>query len=143
MFSSCTQGAPQATAQQICDHLNATIDGFDGAAFGALFREDGKWQFGNNPLLDGREAVAATCSGFFSSIKALRHFDVTVNGTDKDDTFVANGLVEYTRHSGSTLVVPWCNVIQLAQPIAATDPAKPNFVMYKTFVDVSKLYAEE
>ncbi len=90
--------------------LFASIDAKDTAAFVAFLTDDCTLQFGNAPLVNGKAAIYATISGFFSAIKSLRHHDLEAWVTP--DATICSGTVTYTRHDDTTLSVPFANILR-------------------------------
>lgn len=88
------------------------IDARDIASFGRLLAPDCEFRFGNQPPVTGLERVIAHVDGFFDSVRALCHDVSTVWETR--DALICHGMVTYTRHDGSELCVPFCNVLKLA-----------------------------
>ncbi len=110
--------------------LFRAIDAKDGAAFASLLTGDASFRFGNSPAVTGRDAIRAAVDGFFGSIKSLSHRVPDI--WDLGSHIVARGEVTYTRHSGSTLTVPFCNVFGMEGELIRT---------YEIYIDVSALYA--
>jgi ketosteroid isomerase-like protein len=102
----------------------------DTQAFLGFMADDVSFRFGNADPVDGRATVGEAVSGFFGSIKALRH-DVT-EMWDEGDSVICHGTVTYTRHDSSTLTVPFANVFGLRDDLIRE---------YLIFVDTSELYA--
>jgi ketosteroid isomerase-like protein len=108
------QTAPLALPARHCAHLDAlpaALDAMDTPAVLALLTEDCFFQAGNAPPVTGKEQIGNGLDAFFRSVKAIRH--------QLDDRFEAGGTavhrgqVTYTRHNGSTLTVPVCDVFKL------------------------------
>lgn len=109
--------------------LLATIDATDAKAFGQFLTPDARFRFGNNHAIVGREAVEATVAGFFAAIKGLSH-----RLEDRwmlPELAICTGLVTYTRRDGSTLQVPFANVMKLRQG---------RIHDYQIFIDNSALF---
>jgi ketosteroid isomerase-like protein len=105
------------------------IDARDIASFGCFLAPDCMFRFGNQPPVAGLERVIAHVDGFFDSVRALRHELSTVWETA--DALICHGMVTYTRHDGSELCVPFCNVLKLADG---------RIREYLIFADTSMLY---
>jgi ketosteroid isomerase-like protein len=110
--------------------LFAAIDSKDADAFVAFLTEDAVFAFGNLPPVSGKAAIRETLVGFFGSIRAVRH-EVTDTWT-VPDVSVAIGQVTYTRHDGSTLSVPFADVLRIEKGLVRE---------YLIYVDASRLYA--
>lgn len=110
--------------------LFAAIDHKDAAEFGTFLTDDCVFRFGNQPAVQGRDAVQQYVGGFFSSVKALSH-DIQQKWRT-DDAVICHGVVTYTRHDGSLLAVPFCNVLKTVGD---------HVQEYLIFADTSALYA--
>ncbi len=117
-------------AEKMLGTLFRAIDGKDADAFAALLAPDGEFRFGNLPPVCGRNAVREFVAGFFASIAALTH--VVEASWQVGDDLICHGRVTYTRHDGSTLAVPFANMLR-------TSPA--GYSRYLIFADTSALYA--
>jgi limonene-1,2-epoxide hydrolase len=109
--------------------LFATIDALDVPGFLSFLTPDAQFRFGNAPTIVGHEATRAAVAGFFASIAACRHQLLrTWSGTA---AVACEGLVTYTRRDGSTVTVPFANVLELrGTKIAA----------YRIYIDNSPLF---
>jgi len=110
--------------------LFVAIDSMDATTFASFIAPDGKFRFGNWDPVFGRDNARAVVEGFFSSIKSLRHRvdDVAEAGND----LISRGEVTYTRHSGTTLTIPFCNYFKMEGGLVKD---------YQIYADVSTLYA--
>jgi len=109
--------------------LFRAIDAKDSAAFASFLNGDAVFRFGNAPAVAGRDAIRAAVEGFFGSIKSLAHRAPDI--WEVGDHIIARGEVTYTRHSDSTLTVPFCNVFGMRGDLIRS---------YDIYVDVSQLY---
>jgi len=112
------------------DDLLAAIDRKDHVAFTEFLLPDACFRFGNTTTIRGRPAIAAAVSAFFLALNTLRH-----RIEDRwmlPDVAIVTGTVTYIRHDGSSLEVPFANVLkfQLA-----------GIHEYLIFVDNSALFA--
>lgn len=110
--------------------LLAAIDARDAQAFAAFLTSDASFRFGNHPAVRGREAIAATVGDFFRAIKTVSHR--LEEQWSLPDVVVCTGMVTYTRHDGSTLEVPFANVLKVRAD---------GIHDYRIFVDNSALFA--
>jgi ketosteroid isomerase-like protein len=111
-------------------NLFAAIDNKDADAFVAFLTEDAVFAFGNAAPVSGRAAIRDVLVGFFGSIRALRH-EVTDAWT-LPEVAVAIGQVTYTRLDGSSLSVPFADVLKMRRELVSE---------YLIYVDASRLYA--
>lgn len=111
--------------------LFAAIDAKDTERFASFLTENVIFSFGNFPPAEGKAAVKDVVSGFFSSISALKHNLENVWQTG--DAAIIAGVVDYTRHSGSVLSVPFCDVLKMNDGKVSD---------YKIYIDISKLNSE-
>ncbi len=112
--------------------LFAAIDRQDAAAFAAFLAEDARFAFGNLPAVAGRDAIREFVAGFFASIRAVSHS--VPDAWQSGDALTCCGEVTYTRHDGSTLSVPFANVL-----LMAGDRVRD----YRIYADTSALYAAQ
>jgi ketosteroid isomerase-like protein len=109
--------------------LFAAVDSKDAAAFGELISDDCRFRFGNQEFISGKEPVMRYVAGFFGSIQDLRH--EILDTWSVDDAIICQGYVTYIRHNGSSLTVPFANVLKLAAS---------QIREYLIFADTSALY---
>lgn len=109
--------------------LFAAIDARDLTSFGQFLAPDCAFRFGNQAPVIGLQPVLAHVEAFFASIRAVRHELTTTWACE--DALICHGMVTYTRHDGSQLCVPFCNVLKLARGLVRE---------YLIFVDTSLLY---
>ncbi len=110
--------------------LFAAIDSKDADAFVRFLTEDAVFAFGNAPPVPGRAAIRDVLVAFFGSIRGLRH-EVTDTWT-LPEVAVAIGQVTYTRLDGSTLSVPFADVLKMEKQLVCE---------YLIYVDASRLYS--
>ena len=110
--------------------LFVSIDGMDTEGFLGFIAADAEFRFGSAPPVQGHDAIGAAVGGFFSSIAALRHELRRI--VAQDDTVVCEGEVTYTRHDGSRITLPFCNVFETGGGL---------ITLYRVYIDVAPLYA--
>jgi ketosteroid isomerase-like protein len=109
--------------------LFAAIDRKDADAFCAFIAPQGRFRFGNAPVVEGRAAIRELVAGFFGALAALSHR--LEAAWPVPGGVVCHGVVTYTRHDGSQLSVPFCNVFAIAE-----DGIRD----YRIFIDNSALF---
>ena len=114
------------------DELFAAIDRKDVAAFSEFFAPEATFRYSNSPPAIGRAAIAQSVAALFVALRAVRH------RIDErwllPDTAIVTGTVTYTRHDGSTLQVPFANVLK-----RTADKIQGYFI----FVDSSALFTTQ
>jgi ketosteroid isomerase-like protein len=110
--------------------LFAAIDRKDARAFAAFLAEDAVFRFGSHPQVRGRDGARAAVEAFFATIAGVRH-ELTREWKDADSS-VVEGEVTYTRHDGSTVTLPFADVL---------DRHDGAIRAYKIYVDVAPLFA--
>ena len=110
--------------------LFVSIDSMDTEGFLDFIAGDAEFRFGSAPPVQGRAGIRSAVEGFFSSIAALSHDLKRI--VAQDDTVVCEGEVTYTRHDGSSITLPFCNVFE-------TDGGA--ITLYRIYIDVAPLYA--
>jgi len=110
--------------------LFVSIDAMDTEGFLAFIAPEGEFRFGSTPPVRGRDAIRAAVGSFFSSFAALRHDLQRL--VVEDNTVVCEGEVTYTRHDGSVITLPFCNVFETDDGLIS---------LYRVYIDVAPLYA--
>ena len=110
--------------------LFVSIDAMDTEGFLAFLAPDAEFRYGSAPPITGHDGIREAIDGFYSSIAALSH-DVQRIVAD-DNTVVCEGEVTYTRHDGSAVTLPFCNVFE-------TDAGL--ITLYRIYIDIAPLYA--
>ncbi len=112
------------------EQLFSTIDAKDTEGFLQQLSPDVQFRFGNAPLMSERAQVGEAVSGLFQGIAGLKHQLLDV--WELDGATICRGEVCYTRHDGSTLEVPFINVLRRGSETIDE---------YLIYVDVSQLFA--
>lgn len=112
------------------DKLFASIDKMDTESFVGFLTEDCTFRFGSAPAVSGHEAIAAAVGGFFQSIAGLSHdIQRVIAG---DDSIAVEGNVTYTRHDGSQVTLPFCNIFEAESGLIS---------VYRIYIDIAPLFA--
>lgn len=106
------------------------VDAMDGDGWVKFLAPDACFRFGNAPVVKGNGAIRDAVLAFFASISNLRH-DLAETW-HLPDAVICRGDVTYTRLDGSTLSVPFANVLKLDGSLIRD---------YLIYVDASELYA--
>ena len=117
------------TAPSFVEPLFRAIDAMSADAFAEFLTEDGAFRFANAPAIRGREAVRDGVARFFSSIRGLEHRLAAV--WEVPGVVFCEGDVTYTRHDGTTLTVPFFDVLRLGDE---------KIVDYRIYLDASALH---
>lgn len=112
--------------QRLCE----TIDAKDTRGFVAYLSEDCEFRFANGPAVVGPAAIAAAVDGFWASIRGSRH--EILHSWGNASSAVCEGTCTYTRHDGSTITLPFVDVLHFRGEKAAR---------YNIYMDVGPLYA--
>ena len=110
--------------------LFASIDAMDTEGFLGFIAPDAEFRFGSTPPVKGHDGIRAAVEGFFSSFAALSHNLQRV--VADDNGVVCEGEVTYTRHDGSNITLPFCNVFDVDDGLIS---------LYRIYIDVAPLYA--
>jgi hypothetical protein len=113
------------------DELFSSIDAKDTERFVKFLTKDGTFIFANYPPVSGRDNLIGFLNEFFKSIKALNHN--VRNYIFSGNNIAAEGIVTYTRLSGTELTVKFCNVFTLENNLIKN---------YNIYIDASQLYVE-
>jgi limonene-1,2-epoxide hydrolase len=110
--------------------LFVSIDAMDTEGFLGFIAPDAEFRFGSTPPVKGHDGIRAAVKGFFSSFAALSHNLQRV--VADDNGVVCEGEVTYTRHDGSNITLPFCNVFEVDDGLIS---------LYRIYIDVAPLYA--
>ena len=110
--------------------LFVSIDAMDTEGFLGFIAPQGEFRFGSSPPVRGHAGIRAAVDSFFASFASLRHElrRVIADG----NTVVCEGQVTYTRHDGSVITLPFCNVFETDDGLIS---------LYRIYIDVAPLYA--
>lgn len=112
------------------DKLFASIDAMDTESFLGFVAEDCTFRFGSSPPITGRDGIRASVNDFFSMFAALRHDLERV--VAQQSVVMCEGQVTYTRHDGSQITLPFCNVFTADSGLIS---------LYRIYIDPGPLYA--
>ncbi|MGE0821682.1 MAG: nuclear transport factor 2 family protein [Candidatus Binatia bacterium] len=111
--------------------LFQALDAFDANAFASFLTDDAIFVFGNAEALRGKQTIRDGVATFFTSIAAIRH-DLIATWM-VPDAILCQGVVTYTRHSGTQLQVPFANILKLRNE---------RIQEYLIYIDNTQLYAQ-
>lgn len=106
------------------------VDAMDADGFVDHLTDDVRFRFGNGPEAKGREKVREVVSGFFKSIKALRH-DLLETWIHSD-VVICQGEVTYTRLDGSQITLPFIDLYRMKGD---------RIDQYLVYIDITPLYS--
>lgn len=119
-----------ATPALDIEELFASIDRMDTEGFLGFITPDGRFRFGSAPAVQGHAAIGEAVGGFFSSIAALKH-ELHRIVTD-DGVAIVEGVVNYTRHDGSEIPLPFADVFEVEGDLVSD---------YRIYMDIGPLFA--
>jgi len=123
---------PQRTpAPEFAREVFRRVDGFNPGQFAELFAPDGKLVFANGDPMIGPAAIEAGVSGFFETIKGLRHAIVS-EWHEQGDTVLELG-VTYDRLDGKQVSIPVVTIYHRRDDGLIDD--------YRVFFDLAPVYA--
>ena len=105
------------------------IDAQDTDGVLAFLAPDAKFRFASAPQVRGHAAIREAIDGFYATISAVRH--ELLGRWRGDGSLVVEGLTTYTRHDGSDVTVPFCDVFDLEGGLI-TD--------YRIYADLAPLF---
>jgi len=111
--------------------LFQSVDERDAGRFAGFLSEDCTFVFANQPPVSGRGAVREAVAAFFASVAGLSH--TVTDFWEVPGGLVCHGTVTYTRRDGSTLSVPFANILKLRDGLIYD---------YRIFADISELYRQ-
>ncbi len=102
---------PQTSADDWVRTLFDHVDAKETNGWLEYLSNDARFYFGNAPPLAGKNAIREGVNEFFSTLSSINH-DLAEILTLRD-TVICRGEVTYTRLDGSTLTIPFANVLKL------------------------------
>jgi uncharacterized cupin superfamily protein len=109
----------------LCD----AIDNKDTRRFLSYLADDCEFRFANGPSAVGHAAIGAAVDGFWASIGGSRH--AIHHCWSDEQSAVCEGTCTYTRHDGSTITLPFVDVLHFRGDLAER---------YYIYMDVGPLY---
>jgi len=109
----------------------AAIDAKNSETFVSYLTADAVFRFGSAPPVEGRDAIQAAVAGFFTTIAGCTHNIVRTMG--QDNTLVCEGDVTYERQDGSSITLPFTDILEYDGDLIA---------QYKIYIDIAPLYSE-
>jgi len=85
--------------------LYRAVDAQDVSKLAGYLTPDSKFQFANLPAVVGRDNISGFLTGFYQTIKSIRHTEI--ESWFKDDVCFVTGKVTYVRPDAFTLAVPF------------------------------------
>ena len=113
------------------DKLFASIDAMDTESVRGGSADFFSFRFGSSPVVTGRDGIRASVNDFFSMFAGLKH-DLHRVVADENG-IVCEGEVAYTRHDGSKITLPFCNVFEADSGLIS---------LYRIYIDIGPLYSE-
>ena len=110
--------------------LFVAIDTMDTEGFLAFIAPDAEFRFGSAPAVRGQAGIGEAVGGFFTSIAGLSHELQRI--VARDNAVICEGQVTYTRHDGSAVTLPFCNVFETRDDLIS---------LYRIYIDIAPLYA--
>jgi hypothetical protein len=117
------------TQNNFIPEMYRRVDAMNTAGFVNLFTQDGSFRWANMPPVVGKQNITAFLTAFFQSIKAISHTDLEY--WDVQGIKFATGYVNYTRHNGTILKVPFSVILKFKGELINE---------FLIFVDTSELY---
>lgn len=106
------------------------VDAKDSDGWLEFLAPDACFRFGNGAVVEGKSAIREAVTGFFTSISSLRH--ELAETWSHPDSVICRGEVTYTKLDGSTLTIPFVNVLKLDGSLIDD---------YLIYADTSELYS--
>jgi hypothetical protein len=107
------------------------VDSMNMTGYSNFIAEECTLQFGNSPLVKGKNAMLQGIGSFWQTINGLHHHFLNILGSD--DHFAAEALIYYTRKDKRVVYIPCVTTIQRNSEGKA--------ISLKIFIDVNPIYA--
>lgn len=120
---------PDDATRRIAD-MFAAIDAKDPERFLSFLANGASFVYANAPAAIGRDAIRAAVTGFFASVRSLKH--TLRHVWTLPGHAVVEGSVHYVRHDAREVTLPFAVVL---------DGAPGPITGYRIYVDGTPLYA--
>ena len=110
--------------------LGEAIDAKDAEGFANFMTEGGTFRFGNQPPVQGREAIRDYVDQFFKMIQASEH--EILDFWEQDGSIIWKGKVKYTRLDDKQVTVDFCNIFHMEDDLVD---------QYLIYIDNTPLFA--
>lgn len=97
------------TAEWVWDYFR-DVDTFDPEQVVKHYAEDGSFRFGNQPPVQGKDAIREMLRQFYGSIRDMKHRNTGLWLGDNSAVFEAE--VTFTRNDGSSVTIPASSIIR-------------------------------
>jgi len=81
--------------------------------FGRHFAPNALYQFGNFPVVFGKEGISGASDGFLAKVEGVHHHLKNIWEVE-EDTLVVEMDVTYIRHDGQVVTLPCCDIVKLS-----------------------------
>ena len=115
-------------ARQLVTRLYAAVDKKSVAELSKFLCEDVVFQLANHDPIRGKDTVLDANAAFFKTIAGMAHRIEGVWAQNQD--VICAGYVQYTRHDGSELSLPFSTILGLEDDLIAD---------YQVYADISPL----
>ena len=97
--------------QQWCQQLFESIDGKRTREFVSFLTPDARFRFGSAPAAEGQTAIAQAVDRFIAGVASLSHRVLDL--WEMPGHVICRGEVRYQRLDGTSVQVPFCDVLAL------------------------------
>lgn len=115
-------------ARSLVARLYRAVDARSIPKISELLSNEVVFQLGNHDPVRGKEAVLTANASFFTSIATMTH--AIENVWAQSPNVICAGYVQYRRHDGSELSLPFSTILALEKDL---------IVDYQVYVDISPL----
>ncbi|ROS01303.1 SnoaL-like protein [Sinobacterium caligoides] len=114
------------------EQIIAAVDSGDPNLYAKLLTDNSVFRFANYPPVKGKPDIFSAQSDFYASVKSTKHEIIRV--WQDNETIVADMLVTYVRHDGSTITLPVVDIFEIEDnKISAT----------LIYMDINPLHASD
>jgi len=114
---------------QLLKTLFERIDAMDTDGVLAFLAPDARFRFASSPEIRGHDAIREAFEGVYAAIAGVRH--ELLGSWRGDGSLVVEGLTTYTRHDGSAVTVPFCDVFDFENGLISG---------YRIYADLAPLF---
>ena len=126
------QKADTRTQADIIRAMFAAADSGDLEGQLSFVTDDISLAFGNATPVVGKQAISSQTNQFLTTVRGFRHEIHAIWSVHDADVLIGQMTVHYTKHDGSSVSLPCCNVFHMRGDLIGD---------YRIYMDVSPLFA--
>ncbi len=131
VFANSPPASERSAPAELIAKCQAADAALDADAFVALLTPEVVFRMGNQPEVQGREAVRAAVASLFGQLQSIQHR--TIHIWEDGAEIALRAEVTFRRRDGREVILPYVNVLTIAREGLISD--------YRIHIDASPLFS--